>query len=83
MSEIVERVAAAIDECLTDRVQRSDPDPVFRMTTAEEVARASIAAMRWPTYDMRMSIPPRLQDKLDWRDVGDIWRAMIDEALKP
>jgi hypothetical protein len=45
-----------------------------------QLARAAIAAMRHPTEAMRLAIPLRLGD-LTIRDVGDIWRSMIDAAL--
>lgn len=78
MSEMVERVARVIDECLTARVERGEPDPVWRLTTAEEVARAAIAAMREPTPAM-FEVAKPLMDS--WSSNTAWWQAMIDAAL--
>jgi hypothetical protein len=69
MSEMVERVAQA----LADAEYRSyDGD-----ANHYEMARAAIAAMREPTDDM---ICAAKDEDMAW-NVGDVWRAMIDEAL--
>jgi hypothetical protein len=47
-------------------------------STPDQIARAVIEAMREPTYEMRMSVPPRVGKKLDYREVGDAWKSMID-----
>lgn len=45
-----------------------------------EEARAAIRAMREPTDEMRMAAPPRVLEKLAYRDLGDTWKSMIDAA---
>ena len=43
----------------------------------QDDARAAIKAMRDPTDAMRLAIPPRFGE-MTYRDIGDIWRAMVD-----
>lgn len=87
MSEIVERIAKAL--AFDDLTEKGRADCVWpdsfgelELTHYRKNARAVIAAMREPTYSMRMSTPPRLDEVLTYRDSGDIWKRMIDEALK-
>lgn len=73
MSEIVERVARAIEA-----VDRSLWVGENRKAYFESAARAAIEAMRGPTEAMLDAATPDMSngEKL-W-----IWQAMIDEALK-
>jgi hypothetical protein len=78
MSEMIERVALAIDGAMFDSVQ---------MPCGERqafVARAAIEAMREPTNAMHKAG----NDKMDSMVAGDgdafcehVWRLMIDAAL--
>jgi hypothetical protein len=75
MSEMVERVARAIEP------EAWDPDgfdrlprPMKRARSLQR-ARAAIRAMRAPTTEMRMAAQPYPKRE-------SAWRAMIDEALK-
>lgn len=72
MSEMVERVAAAIaNYWLEIGFDPSLPD--------EGAARAAIQAMREPTDAMKIAA---LDATFDVGDVPIIWQAMIDAALK-
>jgi hypothetical protein len=73
MSEMVDRVAAAIRESEAYWWNRDDePDDGL----AETLARAAIEAMREPTLAVLEAGPSE-----PYMDI-DVWRAMIDEALK-
>jgi len=90
MSEMVERVAeAAYAKCMANSANLLPLPPDLEVLVNEppwselaeqfklhwrEIARASIEAMREPTTEMAMAHP-----MLPCRDV---WRLMIDEALK-
>jgi hypothetical protein len=70
MSEMVERVARAIDKAMQEQ---HDPTPGY-------LARAAIEAMREPTIDMlRVADVPVGGDYLSPKEC---WRGMIDAALK-
>lgn len=85
--KMVERVATAMAKTnkrcslpwLTDA--HAEPDS-FNVQLFMPEARAGIAAMRSPTASMRYAIPDRIAEKLTYREIGDVWRAMIDAALK-
>lgn len=57
------------------------------MAIARDMARVAIAAMREPTDMMGRLGYYQAEDCIKDRDCGDagihVWRAMIDEALKP
>lgn len=72
MSEMVERVAAAIERA-------NDSAPSFGMKVSDIIklmARAAIEAMREPTKDMLAAV------KMPDQQLVEDWQAMIDEALK-
>lgn len=87
VSEMVERVARAINETANKRLNAFFVD----RNMAFALARAAIAAMREPTAAMEEAAdncsalmwspePGEGLDEVGW-DVA--WRAMIDEALAP
>lgn len=78
MSQMVERVARAIADQLNPET-KDFPAP----TWATQAARRAIAAMREPTVAMEC-VDVKLPDYGDYDCIpnDDIWRAMIDEALK-
>ncbi len=86
-NEMIDRVAKAIKDCgaYTPDWQGADEDLII-------MARAAIAAMREPTEAM-MEAAADLHTQEGWcatdlgheadpNDMGNIWRAMIDAALK-
>jgi hypothetical protein len=80
MSEIVERVAAAIREI------RVGDHYCLYPHEAEEIARAAIDAMREPTAEMISAGREEYSEyELDYDATKmwtDMWRAMVDAALK-
>jgi hypothetical protein len=74
---IVERVAKAMQE------SKAWP-AVFKAGTAEELSRAAIQAMREPTTEMADTAYEECEGLLFTGElpVKDMWRAMIDKALK-
>ena len=80
MSEMIERVAAAL-------TQEFEPYRVFDEGEAERLARAAIAAMREPTVGVARAANDAFPDapgETTCSALGsDLWRAMIDAALKP
>ena len=76
MTEMMERVARDMA-----RIAEREGFLGTFANVSNEMARAAIEAMRQPTDKMRWSIPRRFGE-LSYRDVGDIWRAMIDAALE-
>jgi predicted RNA methylase len=74
MSEMIDRVARELCLALYDK------DTTFPMVAAQKAARAAIAAMREPTEAMieGTNYPNTTWDSGD----ADVWRAMIDAALK-
>lgn len=75
MSEMVERVARAIEQHL----MLSE----YRREEARNAARAAIKAMREPTEAMKADacVPMRVAMSLPEQH-ADTWREMIDAALK-
>jgi hypothetical protein len=71
MSEMVERVAKAIQEKCHERGYKGCPEPLIT-----HVAAAAIEAMREPTEHMIVE-GKRLEDR-----PRKVWQAMIDEALR-
>ena len=88
MSDMVERVARAVYELMPyDGIGSAGGKPVWveggnslKQDEARGYASAAIKAMRAPTDHMRLTLPPRF-GLMTYRDVGDIWRSMIDAAL--
>ncbi|API59534.1 hypothetical protein BSL82_09595 [Tardibacter chloracetimidivorans] len=78
-NDMVTRCARALDPFLSG-VHAFDAGPPEYRAKCREAARAVIEAMREPTYEMRLSIPPRLGE-MAYRDIGDLWKAMIKAAL--
>lgn len=79
MSEMVERVAGAIYDAA------GDCDQEMNLAAARALARAAIAAMREPTEAMKAAGGFAYMERggMNARDGSDdIWRAMIDAALK-
>ena len=82
MSEIVDRVAKAID------VASQPPGQKDYKILMENAARAAIEAMREPTQAMRLagvaewSRPDPTGDHESTKVFDAIWRAMIDAALR-
>lgn len=74
MTEMIERVAKAIQSALSEGTPGRDPD---RM---ERIARAAIEAMRDPTEAMI----DKGYDHVDYggTDIEAAWKDMIDAALK-
>ena len=85
MSEMVKKVAQAIENEWIMAADFNDPDRSF---PAAEMARAAIAAMREPTEAMTisadaLSIPGAdLHDFVAYDCSRPLWQAMIDEALR-
>jgi hypothetical protein len=80
MSEMVERVGAALRKaCLKEYGTNWGNDVAWRF------ARAALVAMREPTEGMK-TIGDRASLRYGAHDcevpMSDVWRAMIDEALK-
>jgi hypothetical protein len=83
MSEMIERVARAIDAVLGDEHESLSREmgcgshaKEMRTTATLEAARAAIEAMREPTEAMKA-----VTSENTWHAVQD-WYAMIEEALK-
>jgi len=70
--DMVKRAAAMMFSLRVEFNATLERDP-----TAEEYARAMIEAMRQPTWPMMYA-----GSEFTEADPGDIWRAMIDAALK-
>lgn len=70
MSEMIERVALAIS---------GSNDPANILTIHRDRAKAAIEAMREPTKAMVSAGYDEADGSHLWREV---WKAMIDEALK-
>ncbi len=84
---MLERLERAIDECLTAHVRRGDPDPLFRISTAEEVARAIIEAMREPTRAVvsegwLAAHRVQTEDRCNHEMIRVCWCAMLDAILQ-
>ena len=71
MSKMVEHVADAVEAALPDKGYAPD---------AEKIARAAIAAMREPTFEMRKAGNISITDKS--YSIAAAWQAMIDAALE-
>ena len=82
MSEMVERVARIIFEEAMYSGTWSGASPGLR-DKCFDIARTAIAAMREPTLSMLMAAND-LPGAAPWGDPlpVDLWRSMIDEALK-
>lgn len=89
MSEMVKLVARAIDEAAgLSAWQKVRGSGMFPST--DEIARAAIAAMRKPTEAMKYkggkieagAVEWNGQDPINEDAAAEVWRAMIDEALK-
>jgi hypothetical protein len=78
-SEMIERVAAAIYGVAPIGERPWEDAPATTRFDCVLRARVAIAAMREPTEAMREAARNGLADTEDW--AGDLWRAMIDEAL--
>ena len=84
-SEMVERIARAIDAALGEEADWMDIDPEFM----NKVARAALEAMREPTEAMvyegyvRSAFAPECRVSSIQFDPKPVWIAMIDAALKP
>lgn len=77
MSEMVERVAAAIDDKL------EECHVVLNFSQAQSIARAAIAAMREPTQAMiEAGAISGAAEPIEHSNFADAWRNMIDTALK-
>lgn len=90
MSEMVERVANALIERFKMRIA-AHADAPFEQTKVEipareiwvDYAKAAIGAMRDPTEEMRTALCKACStDCFAGCDVGGVWDAGIDEALK-
>lgn len=93
MSEMVERVARAIfdtwensplgtrDPAVTWRRAIGDRLMVAEVVVCRQMARAALAAMREPTIPMIVRGDAEY-DLTGVCAVGEIWKVMIDEALK-
>lgn len=78
MSEMVERVAAAIEHQMN--ASRSDCDVKEQF---ELLARAAITAMKDPSEEVRTVLCASCSDNcFHGCGCGDVWNAGIDEALK-
>lgn len=73
MSEMIERVARAIDEA------SQPPGQKDYKVLMKNAARAAIEAMREPTMDMESAASNWQGAQMTY---SDVWRAMIDAALK-
>ena len=91
MSEMVMRVARAIESRIAVRTQRAGSrlERVFvnsGLYDLDDVARAAIEAMREPTEEMTHSdsaSDPNSHDGfLSAETLGHVWRCMCKEALK-
>ena len=78
MSEILDRVAAAISPLIQD-IANGRPLKNMMEITERQVARAAIEAMRVPTAEMVVAV---LQTSARDVPAERMWQAMIDEALK-
>lgn len=82
MTEMVERVARAIDE-----VANPDHDGGFTPSNLQAMARAAILAMRSPTMAMARAACVRAAQEqvrpvaIHLADTYECWYAMIDAAL--
>lgn len=77
MSEMVERVSAAMDKCGQERGCRV-PAVILR-----HLAVAAIAAMKDPSEEVRTVLCASCSDNcFHGCGCGDVWNAGIDEALK-
>jgi hypothetical protein len=82
VSEMVERIARAIFDGQRDTIAWDSLKPEFQAEYRDD-ARAAIAAMREPTFEMseaafRIEAAGHSQRTL----IEAAWRAMIDEALR-
>ncbi len=75
---MIERIAQAIYEAAGDAAE--DYEEWCSMPMAEAAARAVLAAMREPTE--AMCDAGHLGHYITRDDANDVWRAMIDAALK-
>lgn len=91
MSEMVERVARAMEAKLADRARRKGArlNKVFVSTgfyDLEDLARDVIRAMREPTVEMvqsdSASDPDSHRGFLSEETLAHVWRCMINEALR-
>lgn len=74
-SDVVDTVATAINEAY-------DGSPAEIALAVLEAIRSAgyVVVPREPTYAMRLAGPPRLGEILTYRDMGDLWKAMIAAA---
>lgn len=77
MSEMIERIADALDGCLASQSHQVD----FVHKHYCLIARVAIETMRKPT-DAMLDAAYAIDTTLDPVAPGDAWQAMIDEALK-
>lgn len=88
MSEMIERVARAIEIAANEATESSEAgwrEEYCTPDMARAAARAAIKAMRDPTKEMFRAIPPpySAQGMVDQpASYWDAWHAMIDAALK-
>lgn len=83
MSEMIDRVATALEQSFKDRIAASAGQP-FEATGVispgvevwQAYARAAVSAMREPTFAMEMATD------IDTRSPLGVWLDLIDEALK-
>lgn len=84
MSEMVERVAAAVLKDLSDRrgIRQAfdNIDDGVMAEIRDAIGRAAISAMRGPTAAMIAA--REVPGVLERDDIRLVWEAMLDEALK-
>lgn len=88
MSEMVDRVAAAVAQVMDDRPLVNAAPEVVKRLRAERIARVAIDAMRKPTDEMVAGSAsarpyPRGHGQISQGEAKQIYAAMIDAALKP